>query len=74
MNCQSRLCNNPATWTRANAIAGFANALCDGCMFRIYTGFSHHTSNWQKITEPAPEPAPQEQPATIASTTQTELF
>jgi hypothetical protein len=57
MTCQCRQCRNPATWHRAEAIQGCANALCDGCMIRIYHGFPHHTTTWQKITEPTPKNA-----------------
>jgi hypothetical protein len=67
--CQSTRCQNPATWTRPKAIAGCSNELCDLCFIRIYSGFSHHTANWERITETAP----QEQPATVIPA-QTELF
>lgn len=76
MNCQSRTCRNPATWIRPNAIHGCANALCDTCMIRIYHGFPHHTTAWEKLspqTNPV-NPVPTVNPVTQPTNEQPTLF
>lgn len=63
MTCQCRQCRNEATWYRPQAIHGCANALCDGCMIRIYHGYPHHVSAWEKIQQlqpTTPQPTPSE--------------
>jgi len=71
MNCQCRQCRNTATWHRPEAIQGCANALCDGCMIRIYHSFPHHTTAWKKVTNPEPR---EQTSNPVAAPAQTELF
>jgi hypothetical protein len=69
MTCECRDCRNPAAWHRPAAIHGCANALCDGCMFRIYHGHPHHRSAWEKIpATPPPETLAPLPPGTLQPT------
>jgi hypothetical protein len=60
MNCECRKCRNEATWYRPQAIQGCANALCNGCMIRIYHGFPHHSTAWEKIQPLNPSNPPEQ--------------